>query len=56
MAATQRLALITQSLSKDDRSDAQRLAEWGLRLPEMLHAVEPCSLAMQCDRAVLKAR
>ncbi len=56
MAATQRLALITQSLSKDDRSDAQRLVEWGLRLPEMLHAVEPCSLAMQCDRAVLKAR
>ena len=56
MADTHRLALITQSLSKDDRSDAERLAELGLRMPEMLTAVEPCSLAIQCDRAVLKAR
>ncbi len=56
MGDTQRLALITQPLSKDDRSDAERLAELGLRMPEMLNAVEPCSLAIQCDRAVLKAR
>ena len=56
MADTHRLALITQSLSKDDRSDAQRLAELGLRMPEMLNAVEPCSLGIQSDRAVLKAR
>ena len=56
MADTHRLALITQSLSKDDRSDAQRLAELGLRMPEMLNAVQPCSLGIQCDRAVLKAR
>ena len=54
MADTHRLALITQSLSKDDRSDAQRLAELGLRMPEMLNAVQPCSLGIQCDRAVLK--
>ena len=40
MADTHRLALITQSLSKDDRSDAQRLAELGLRLPQMLNAVQ----------------
>ena len=53
---THRLALITQSLSKDDRIDAQRLAELGLRMPEMLNAVQPCSLGIQCDRAVLKAR
>ncbi len=39
MGDTHRLALITQSLSKDDRTDAQRLAELGLRLPEMLNAV-----------------
>ena len=25
-------------------------------MPQMLNAVEPCSLAIQCDRAVLKAR
>ena len=25
-------------------------------MPEMLNAVEPCSLGIQCDRAVLKAR
>ncbi len=56
MADTHRLALITQSLSKDDRSDAERLAELGLRMPEMLNAVQPRSLAIQRDRAVLKAR
>ncbi len=56
MADTHRLALITQSLSKDDRSDAERLAQLGLRMPEMLNAVEPRSLAVQHDRAVLKAR
>jgi len=56
MADTHRLALITQSLSKDDRTDAARLAELGLRLPEMLNAVEPCSLEVQRHRAALKAR
>ena len=56
MADTHRLALITQSLSKDDRSDAERLAELGLRLPAMLNPVQPRSLATQRDRAVLKAR
>ena len=25
-------------------------------MPEMLNAVQPCSLGIQCDRAVLKAR
>ena len=56
MADTHRLALITQSLSKDDRNDAERLAELGLRMPVMLNAVEPRSPAVQYDRAVLKAR
>ncbi len=56
MADTHRLALITQSLSKDDRNDAERLAELGLRMPEMLNPVEPCSLETQNDRTVLKAR
>ncbi len=56
MADTRRLALITQSLSKDERKDSERLAELGLRMPEMLNAVEPCSLETQNDRAVLKAR
>ena len=50
------MALITASLSKDDRSDAERLAQLGLRMPEMLNAVQPCSLAVQRHRAVLKAR
>jgi transposase len=56
MADTRRLALITQSLSKDDRTDAERLAELGLRMPEMLNPVTPCSVETQQDRAVLKAR
>ena len=56
MADTHRLALITQSLSKDDRTDAERLAELGLRMPEMLNPVQPASLETQADRAVLKAR
>ncbi len=56
MADTHRLALITQSLSKDDRTDAERLAELGLRLPEMLNPVQPASLETQADRTVLKAR
>ena len=50
MADTHCLALITQSLSKDDRNDAERLAELGLRMPEMLNAVQPRSLAVQRDR------
>ncbi len=53
MADTHRLALITQSLSKDDRTDAERLAELGLRLPEMLNPVQPASLETQADRTVL---
>ena len=32
------------------------LAELGLRMPEMLNAVKPCSLEVQRHRAVLKAR
>ena len=56
MADTHRLALITQSLSKDDRTDAERLAELGLRMPEMLNSVKPASLETQSDRTVLKAR
>lgn len=56
MADTHRLALITQSLSKDDRNDSERLAELGLRMPEMLNPVEPCSLETQRDRTVLRAR
>ena len=43
MADTHRLALITQSLSKDDRTDAERLAELRLRLPKMLNPIQPCS-------------
>ena len=45
MADTHRLALITKSLTKDDRNDAERLATLGLRMPEMLNPVTPCSLA-----------
>jgi len=56
MADTRRLALITASLSKDDRADAERLAELGLRMPEMLNCVQPCSVEIQRDRVVLKAR
>ena len=56
MADARRLALITHSLSKDDRSDAERLAQLGLLMPEMLNPVQPCSLEVQHDRAVLKAR
>ena len=56
MADTHRLALITPSLSKDDRTDAERLAELGLRRPEMLNPVQPPSLETQSDRTVLKAR
>ena len=56
MADTHRLALITQSVSKDDRSDAERLAQLGRRMPEILNPVEPCSVETQNDRAVLKAR
>lgn len=56
MADARRLALITHSLSKDDRSDAERLAQLGLLMPEMLNCVEPRSLEVQHDRAVLKAR
>lgn len=56
MADTHRLALITASLSKDDRTDAERLAELGLRMPEMLNAVRPCSLETQRHRSVIKAR
>ena len=56
MADTHRLALITQSLSKDDRTDAERLAELGLRMPAMLNPVKPASRETQSDRAVLKAR
>ena len=55
-ANTHRLALITQSLSKDDRTDAERLAELGLRRPEMLNPIQPASLETQSDRTVLKAR
>ncbi len=56
MADTRRLALITESLSKDDRTDAYLLAELGLRMPEMLNPVQPCSVEIQRDRAVLKVR
>ncbi len=56
MADTHRLALITKSLTKDDRNDAERLATLGLRMPEMLNAVTPCSIETQHDRAVIKAR
>ena len=56
MADTHRLALISKSLSKDDRTDAEWLAILGLRMPEMLNAVQPCSVETQHDRAVGKAR
>jgi len=56
MADTRRLALITDSVSKDDRTDAHLLAELGLRMPEMLNPVQPCSVEIQRDRAVLKVR
>ena len=56
MADTHRLALITQSLSKDDRTDAERLAELGLRRPAMLNPIKPCSRETQSDRTGLKAR
>ena len=56
MADTHNLALITQSMSKSDRRDAATLGELGLRMPEMLNRVDPCSLETQQDRTVLRAR
>ena len=56
MANTYHLALITHSLSKNDQRDAAVLGELGLRMPELLHAVHPCSLSTQVDRTVLRAR
>jgi transposase len=56
MTDSRRLALITASVSKDDRADAEWLAELGLRMPEMLNCVQPCSVEIQHDRVVLKAR
>ena len=56
MADTHRLALITQSLSKDDQKDAEKLMDLGLRNPELLHPVEPRSLQTQLDRVTLRAR
>ena len=56
MADTHRLALITQSLSKGDERDAATLGELGLRMPQMLNQVQPCSLETQQDRSLLRAR
>ena len=56
MADTHQLALITHSLSKNDRRDAAVLGALGLRMPQMLHAVHPCSLQTQVDRTVPRAR
>ena len=56
MADTHHLALITQSMSKSDRRDAATLGELGLRLPQMMHAVTPCSLETQQHRTVPRAR
>ncbi len=56
MADTHRLALITQSLSKGDERDAATLGELGLRMPQMLNQVQPCSLETQGDRSLLRAR
>ena len=56
MANTYHLALITHSMSKNDQRDAAVLGELGLRMPELLHAVHPCSLSTQVDRTVLRAR
>ncbi len=56
MADTHRLALITQSLSKGDERDAATLGELGLRMPQMLNPVQPCSLETQQDRTLLRAR
>ena len=56
MADTHHLALITQSMSKSDRRDAATLGELGLRLPQMMRAVTPCSLETQQHRTVLRAR
>ena len=56
MADTHRLALITQSLSKGDERDAATLGELGLRMPQMLNQVQPCSLETQADRTLLRAR
>lgn len=53
---TRELALITQSLSKDDRTDAAKLAALGLEAPGLLPAVQPRSLETQAGRALLKAR
>ncbi len=56
MADTHHLALITQSMSKSDRRDAATLGELGLRLPQMMRAVTPCSLETQQHRTVPRAR
>lgn len=56
VADAKRVKIITDTYSKDDRRDAQRLAEILLRWPELLHGVQPRSLETETNRSLLTLR
>ena len=56
VADAQRVKIITDTHSKDDRRDAHWLAEFALRWPELLNPVRPRSLETQQHRAMLRLR
>jgi transposase len=56
VADAKRVKLIWETKSKDDRRDAQLLAEVVLRWPELLHAVPGRSLESEHGRALLTLR
>lgn len=56
MADAKRVKIITDTHSKDDRRDAQWLAEILLRWPELLHGVQPRSLETETNRSLLTLR
>jgi transposase len=56
VADAKRVKIITDTHSKDDRRDAQWLAEILLRWPELLNAVEPRSLETETNRSLLTLR
>ena len=56
VADAQRVKIITDTYSKDDRRDARWLAQIALRWPELLHPVKQRSLETQRHRAMLQLR
>ena len=56
MADAQRVKIITDTCSKDDRRDAHWLGEIALRWPELLNPVKRRSLETQQHRAMLRLR